>query len=460
MAYQFTDKGVEAAIRQAVAEQKSRWLHESRGWGMGALSLKVAPSGTANWYYRYSIDRRHKYFPLGRFGRGRDDLTLRAARDRCSEAAQDRAKVGDGDLHAERKEQRQATRKARAQRQAVEIERSKQSLTALMRAYSDSLRAKGKTRSAADTECLIRLHLFEAFPEYAAAPAADLTRRQAAEIFRRLADEKKMRTAQKVRSFMRAAYAMALQAEGDPLAPAAMLAFDLEANPIADTSSLAGAVRPGQRHLSEAELRAYWARLGSRQGFAADAARVAMLTGGQRMAQLLRADLDSFDEDAGTLTLLDGKGRRAQPRRHVIALPAQVVPILELCADRASAKGYSKLFGPTVPDTVSGLVSEISAEMIKEKEVRTQFAFKDLRRTVETLMAERLRVSKDLRALIQSHGLGGVQDRHYDRADYGPQIRHALNEWCEWLKTGQLPLRLQEVELFSVKDLPMSQVVQ
>jgi len=49
----------------------------------------------------------------------------------------------------------------------------------------------------------------------------------------------------------------------------------------------------------------------------------------------------------------------------------------------------------------------------------------DLRRTVETRLAA-ARVGSDIRAQLQSHGLGGVQARHYDRHDYLAEKRAAL----------------------------------
>ena len=54
-----------------------------------------------------------------------------------------------------------------------------------------------------------------------------------------------------------------------------------------------------------------------------------------------------------------------------------------------------------------------------------KFTASDLRRTVETrLSAEG--VSAEVRAHLQSHGLGGVQARHYDRHSYLPEKRAAL----------------------------------
>jgi hypothetical protein len=52
----------------------------------------------------------------------------------------------------------------------------------------------------------------------------------------------------------------------------------------------------------------------------------------------------------------------------------------------------------------------------------------DIRRTAETMLAG-MGVSKDLRVQLQSHGLNGVQDRHYDRHGYMNEKRAALEAW-------------------------------
>ena len=56
----------------------------------------------------------------------------------------------------------------------------------------------------------------------------------------------------------------------------------------------------------------------------------------------------------------------------------------------------------------------------------------DLRRTVETRLAG-MGVSKDIRAQLQSHGLSGVQIRHYDQHDYAEEKRHALRVLHSWI---------------------------
>jgi len=84
---------------------------------------------------------------------------------------------------------------------------------------------------------------------------------------------------------------------------------------------------------------------------------------------------------------------------------------------------------------VSKYMQSVRKTMTEAKET-TDFLLADVRRTCETRMAE-LGVSKDLRAQIQSHGLGGVQDRHYDRYEYLKEKRIALDAWAAWLAGGQ-----------------------
>ena len=44
-----------------------------------------------------------------------------------------------------------------------------------------------------------------------------------------------------------------------------------------------------------------------------------------------------------------------------------------------------------------------------------------------------LKVSKDVRSHLLSHGLGGVQNQHYDRHTYWLEKRQALKKWAAYL---------------------------
>jgi hypothetical protein len=62
------------------------------------------------------------------------------------------------------------------------------------------------------------------------------------------------------------------------------------------------------------------------------------------------------------------------------------------------------------------------------------FTLGDLRRTVETRLSA-AGVSLLVRAHLQSHGLGGIQNRHYDKHDYLAEKRLALEKLYQ-LATG------------------------
>lgn len=77
-------------------------------------------------------------------------------------------------------------------------------------------------------------------------------------------------------------------------------------------------------------------------------------------------------------------------------------------------------------------VRAIAQAMVKAGTSPALFRMGDLRRTCETMLAE-MGISSDVRAQLQSHGLGGVQARHYDRHGYMNEKRAALDAWARRL---------------------------
>ena len=169
-----------------------------------------------------------------------------------------------------------------------------------------------------------------------------------------------------------------------------------------------------------------------------------MYLGGQRPTQVLRLTPQQVDVSGATLTLLDPKGRNrhANPRRHVLPIHEHLMPVIR--GRLAQTEGVeSPLFSthgrvPLRKETVALLVADIAKAMQAAGELeRGPFSMRDLRRTAETHMAA-LAISSDIRAQIQSHGLGGIQARHYDRHDYMPEKRAALELWSRRFRN--LPL--------------------
>lgn len=308
-------------------------------------------------------------------------------------------------------------------------------LRALCNAYTATLEAKGKNRSAAATRSSFKCHVFDAHPSIASLPANEVTPLQIAAMVRKVREAGKVRAAGILRSYLSAAYNVAKRAPLDSALPADLIPFNVTSNPVDAIPAIP--VKKGNRALSDDELSAYIATLGD--DVTGKALLLALLTGGQRMAQLLRAKVGDYDDTHKILRLWDGKGKRQTAREHLLPLaPRAAAEVAEL-VKRAKAKDSPWLFSthgtvPLAQETPGKRVVEICAAMGGEP-----FDLRDIRRTCETMQAK-IGISKDIRSQLLSHGLSGVQDAHYDRHDYLDEKRAALLAWesrIEEIQTGK-----------------------
>ena len=68
-------------------------------------------------------------------------------------------------------------------------------------------------------------------------------------------------------------------------------------------------------------------------------------------------------------------------------------------------------------------------------------------------MMASLSVSSDVRAEVQSHGLGGVQKRHYDQHEYTLEKRAALEKWSRHLAALKAGKQADVVKLARGKEV-------
>jgi integrase len=148
--------------------------------------------------------------------------------------------------------------------------------------------------------------------------------------------------------------------------------------------------------------------------------RLHLLTGGQRIQQLARLRWDEVTD--ADITLRDTKGRPGQgPRAHRI-------PLIEGAKAALRTLGRN---GEYVLSTTGGRkpVSAVTltkwAASIAGAEI-ADFQLKRVRSGVETLLAAH-GISREIRGHLQSHGVSGVQARHYDGHDYMREKRDALS---------------------------------
>lgn len=417
-----------------------RWLSDGGSRGAGRLVAKLGQSGAIFYFAYFDGQNKRRFLSLGPFNQGGSrGLTLQRARDRAAELSA-MYRNGTPDLHVHFKRHREAAE--RAHREAEEKTRREQeaaqrsTLRQLLEAYVAYLERQGK-QAVGDVRRIFKRHVFDAAPDMAGRRAAEIPVDDFVGLIGKVAEAEKGRTAAKLRSYLRAAYSLAIRSKTDPSAPMTLRTFGIQTNPIASIGALSQFNRRRDRNLSADELRAFLKRLEVLPpSVKKDAVTLCLQLGGQRPAQLLRARPVDVDLSAGTVTLYDPKGARTQPRAHLLPLPKRPGAVFGRLLERFCDGPY--IFtsdGKTAmrPETVSGVVAEISAAMVHAKEAREGFEMRDLRRTCETMLAS-LRVPKEIRAQLQSHGLGGVQAQHYDRYGYMVEKREALEMWHRHLE--------------------------
>ncbi len=310
-----------------------------------------------------------------------------------------------------------AVKDARATAKKEKEQQNILTLKALCIVYSDGLRAKGKHKAGSDSLSAFNCHVFTS--KFANLPAKDITSENIADILRKVFESGAKRTADITRSYLSAAYNAAIKAKYDAQAPQAFVAFKITSNPVTVIPKIRN--KKGKRHLSAEELKVYLMAL--TESPVDTLLKVHLMSGTQRIAQLARITEHDYKSEIGAMELLDPKGRREEPREHLVPLAPKGLALVQ-----AMPKGTKQYFYSNAREA-GKRVSEISKSMGENS-----FDMRDLRRTCETMLAQ-MGVSKDLRGQLLSHGIHGVQDQVYDKYEYLPEKRHILTLWESKLDT-------------------------
>lgn len=142
------------------------------------------------------------------------------------------------------KAKEEATRRA-----AEEAERG--TLRQLLDAYVGHLEKQGK-KSAPDVRSIFNIHVLAAAPDIAARKASDVKVDDFVRLIGKLTEVGKGRTAGKLRSYLRAAYSLAIASKTDSDAPMVLHTFGVDANPVASVGaqrlSKSSKPSPGREH--------------------------------------------------------------------------------------------------------------------------------------------------------------------------------------------------------------------
>lgn len=400
----------------------------------GALQARKQASNAVAFFWRYSIGSKSERVPIGLYDPSAAPKSLTPTKKGFSVAAavrtaetlalQHHQHKADGGRPALLAAEREAQRIAHdAQQQAAQ-----NTLKNLLNDYSDHLEKLGRI-SHRETRSIFKVHVFDPWPELTLLPAKDVTGEQIADMMRRAMDAGKGRTANKLRSYVRAAYQTAKAARSKASIPIHFKAYNIAQNPVADTEPDESQNRPDKNPLSKDEMRKYWQNIKSMPGLKGAVLRLHLLTGGQRIEQLVR--LRTKDIFLDNFLLYDGKGRPGKsPRTHTVPLLADAFTALQACEPKgefalSTDGGGTHLAGTT-----------LSAWAVEAAVGIEEFRTKRIRSGVETLLAS-ADISTEIRGRLQSHGIAGVQARHYDGYNYLKEKRRALDTLFELLENSE-----------------------
>lgn len=391
----------------------------------GTLEARMLSRGHAVFYWRYTLAGRTVREQIGPY----DPSASPKALSRTDKGYSVQAAIRTAELLAHKHQQnlncggyaaikaaeKEAARKAEAKR----LEAEKFTLACLLADYADHLESLGR-RSHSDVRSIAKLHVIEAAPEIALLPANSITGEQVADMMRTVAESGKGRTANKLRSYLRAAYQTARAARSKASIPVKFKGYNITHNPAADTEPDETQNRADKNPLSTNEMRAYWRAIKNMPGQKGAVLRLHLLTGGQRIEQLVNLSTANVTEDR--ITIYDGKGRPGKPARPLaVPLVAQAKAALRVCAPKgayalSTDEGETHIAATTLSDWAvqAGAAAGIES-----------FAAKRIRSGVETLLTE-AGISKEVRGRLQSHGVSGVQDRHYNAYEYLAEKTSAL----------------------------------
>ena len=388
----------------------------------GSLEARKLASGAVTFYWRVTINGKTAREVIGVYDPSAPPKSLKPTARGFSVLAAMRAAEALAEQHHANLDQggfagvKAAEKEAKAKAVTAKLEAAQFTLEALLTDYCDHLEALGRVAHK-DARSIFKLHVVEAWPKVAALPANQVTGEQIADMMRRVIELGKARTSNKLRSYVRAAYQTAKAARSKPSIPVKFKSYGVTHNPGADTEPDESANKADKRPLSAEEMRSYWQAIKTAPGFRGAVLRLHLLTGGQRIEQLV--NLRTENVTAASIMLFDGKGRPGKPPRpHTVPLvPTAAAALLECQPQGTYAISTDK--GATHLSAITLSAWAVAATTLPA------FQAKRIRSGVETLLAS-ARISSDIRGRLQSHGISGVQARHYDGHDYIEEKRQAL----------------------------------
>jgi integrase len=399
--------------------------------GTGRLGVRVSAKGSKTWMFRYFIDSKPKFISIGSVS---EKFTMLKAADIAESYSSVISQGLDPKIELEKDKKQQAT--------AEKEESLKGSIKQLFQAYADQMKREGKRTYAKVLKDLEKeTYSFIAPATKAKEVKTDEVKLILAAMIKRGAPTQSNR----VRSYLLAAFNNGLRHDNDPASLNDNVLFGLTSNPVAIIPRQKDAEKVGENYLLLPEIKELLVTFQQAHKVGelfANLLKLTFYTGGQRPYELAASEWSAIDWDERTWLIT--KDISKNKREHMIPLTDTAVDILHLLKEQAKDSKFifPKHRTPHEHARLDSFSQSIGYYRKANPEFKP-FIPRDIRRTCKTLMGE-LGVSKEIRDRLQNHAFSDVSSRHYDRFDYLPEKRHALESWES---------RLNEVAVKNVVNL-------
>jgi integrase len=409
MKRKLTDALVRSAALAAAESDVIIWDPALAGYGLRVRRVAKGVSKQFIVQYRDAL-RASRRFIIG----STDELTATAAREIAGKTL---AGIRLGSYpHAERERQAKAA--------AHERDRANETFHAISGTYLQRQQQALRERSFLE----VKRHIEKHWAPFHRASVHEINRRMIALRLTEIATENGAITANRARASLSAFYSW-MVGEG-----------------IVEHNAVIGTNKPAEekaraRVLTEAELRAIWAACGD-DTFGTIVKLLMLL--GQRRSEVGGMRWDELDLEQGLWTMEGDRSKNG--KKHVVPLVPEVVAILENVPRRARREGVEEphVFGDGKHgfNTWNQGKRALDARITKATgEPIADWRLHDLRRSMKTIMSDKLDVRSEVSESLLNHVKQGLE-AVYNTAQYLRQKRAALELWTDYLR----PITIEAAE--------------
>ena len=395
--------------------------------GMGRLCVKVYPSGSKRFVFRYFMGTKANFILIGNVpsdgGKSTDKvlgISLADAREKAKGYGAmlqrgDDPRLEQGIINQEKENK-------------AKLEAQKGSIKQLFTSYTAQMEKDGK-RTFKTVLSALEKETYPFIPP--ATKAKDVTKDDLITILAHMIKRGANTQSNRVRSYLMAAFNYGLAHDNDPANYIGNAKFGLLFNPVSAIPKQKSAEKVGEHFLTNGEVKQLLSDIENEfirfqmGDHIRNLIRLCFYTGGQRPYELASSKWSSINWETKTLLITADISKNKRP--HLIPLTDTVINIL---TKQKSNSGDSFIFPHRLSEKRHINLESLSRAVNRycEKSVIRSFIPRDIRRTCKTLMGE-LGVSKSIRDRLQNHALQDVSSKHYDRYEYMPEKLRALEVW-------------------------------